>query len=58
MITVGSNKVADYFFRLSELIAIRRIDEVAAGFDVGIKNFARIRALGAVPPAGAEVARA
>lgn len=50
------DEVADYFFGLSKLIAVRRVDEVAAGFGVSIKNFSGVRALGAVTPAGTEVA--
>ena len=58
IIAIRGDEVADYFFGLTELIAVCRIDEVAAGFDVAVKNFFCFASLGAVTPARAEVAGA
>lgn len=56
IIAIRGDEVADYFFGLTELVAVCRIDEVAAGFNVAVKDFFCFASLGAVTPACAEVA--
>jgi hypothetical protein len=58
IIAIRGDEVADYFFGLTELVAVCRIDEVAAGFNVAVKDFFCFASLGAVTPACAEVAGA
>jgi hypothetical protein len=50
------DKLADYLLGLAELIAVRAIDKVAAGFNVSIEDFFCFGALGAMCPAFAKVA--
>ena len=50
------DELADYLLGLAELITVRGIDKVAAGFNVGIEDFFCFGALGAMSPAFAKVA--
>ncbi len=50
------DKLADYLLGLAELIAVRAIDKVAAGFNVSIEDFFCFGALGAMCPGFAKVA--
>ncbi len=56
MVAIRSNEFADELFGLAELIAVGRIDEVAARFGETVEDLFRFRALGPMPPAGTEVA--
>jgi hypothetical protein len=38
VVAVRRDEVADQFLGFSELVAVRRVDKVAAGFDVTIEN--------------------
>ena len=58
IIAIRGDEVADQFLGLAKLITVRRVDKVAVGLDVSIKNLFRFAALGAITPAGGEVAGA
>jgi hypothetical protein len=56
VIPVGGDELTDHLFGLPDLIGIGGVDEVTARRDVSVEHALRFLALGAVTPAGAEVA--
>ncbi|MDT4879658.1 hypothetical protein FQZ97_1153540 [compost metagenome] len=56
VVAVGGDEVAKHRFRLTKLVLIGRIDEVATGFAVAGVDLAGFFLVGAITPALAEVA--
>ncbi|MCY1307240.1 hypothetical protein D9M70_571470 [compost metagenome] len=55
-IAFRGDEFAEHGFRLTSLVAVGGVDEIAAGRQVAIKNALGFFALGTMAPAGAKVA--